>query len=269
MRPAKAFAKINLALVVGPVRPDGKHEIVTVYQRIGLADLVSLEPGPGLHVTGFDDDTLVTTALLALAKAAGVEPRWHVHIEKSIPVASGLGGGSSDAATALELANESLASPLAPGALHELAGQIGADVPLFLSEPGPLLGTGDGTAVVPVDLPTDYTVLLVLPHGSEKASTGAVYASFDRRGGERGFDERRRAVQNALGARDLTLLPKNDLASSPLAPELERLGAFRADVTGAGPAVYGLFADPPAAEAARRAVRAAGETWICTAAWYG
>jgi 4-diphosphocytidyl-2-C-methyl-D-erythritol kinase len=269
VRLGNAFAKINLALVVGPRRPDGKHELATVYQRVGLVDLVSVEPGSDLHVTGFEGDTLVTRALRTLGAAAAVEPNWHVHIEKAIPVAAGLGGGSSDAAAALELANESLDSPLGAEPLRLLAAEIGADVPLFLEEPGPLMGTGDGTTVVPVDLPTDYTVLLVLPHGAVKESTASVYAAFDQRGGERGFDERRRALVAAIAVRDLRGFPKNDLASSPLAAELERLGAFRADVSGAGPTVYGLFENAVAAEAARPALEPEGAIWICTPTWYG
>ena len=68
---------------------------------------------------------------------------------------------------------------------------------------------------------------------------------------------------------DLAALPANDLASSPLADELKELGAFRADVTGAGPAVYGLFAGREQAEAARRALSARGRTWLTAPAWYG
>ena len=69
--------------------------------------------------------------------------------------------------------------------------------------------------------------------------------------------------------RDLAALPANDLASSPLAEELRALGAFRADVSGAGPTVYGLFHHKPAAQAAQRALKRVGRTWITTPAWYG
>ena len=112
MRRAPAAAKINLALVVGPPGEDGRHEVTTVLQRIDLTDRVSIMAAPALTVTGFADDTLVRKALLALADTAGVEPRWAARIQKRIPVASGLGGGSSDAATALRLANETLDRPV-------------------------------------------------------------------------------------------------------------------------------------------------------------
>ena len=109
---ATAPAKLNLALVVGPVRGDGKHEVVTVMTPLELADDVDLESAEALSVEGFAGDTLVRGALLALASAAGTDGRWRVTIEKRIPVAAGLGGGSSDAATALRLANATLDEPL-------------------------------------------------------------------------------------------------------------------------------------------------------------
>ena len=270
MTQARAYAKINLALVVGPRLPSGKHELATVYQRLDLADTITFEPAAGLNVTGFDGDTLVTAALEALAVAAGVEPRWHVHVEKSIPVAAGLGGGSSDAATALRLVNETLAEPLATAELRRLAAEIGADVPFFL-EPGTRLGTADGTQTEPIELPLDYTVCLLAPAGAAKGSTAAVYSAFDAHHGEEGFPVRRAAliaaVRSASVATDLAALPPNDLASSPFAAELESLGAFRADVSGAGPVVYGLFEREAEARGAASAVAGSGETWICKPTW--
>lgn len=272
MRRIPATAKLNLALVVGPARPDGKHELVTVFQRIDLADRIELAAAPALRVDGFVADTLVRGALEALAAAAGVEPRWRVRIHKRIPVAGGLGGGSSDAAAALELANETLAEPLPHERLHELACGLGADVPFFLAD-GPQRGAGDGTDLTPLDLPQDYFVLLLLPDGVEKQSTGAVYAAFDERDGARGWRERRAALDEALARvrrpRDLAALPPNDLARSPLSDELRRLGAFRADVSGAGPTVYGLFQHRRHAEAAKRVLKPDGRLWITVPAWYG
>jgi 4-diphosphocytidyl-2-C-methyl-D-erythritol kinase len=269
---APAPAKINLALVVGPLRDDGKHEVVTVMQRIDLVDRIELEEGPELRIDGFAGDTLVRAALCELARAAGVEPRWRVQIEKRIPVAAGLGGGSSDAATALRLANETLAEPLPAEDLHGVAAQIGADVPFFLAD-GPQLGSGDGSELEPLDLPQDFLVVVLLPHDKGKSSTADVYAAFDGRHGVEGFAERREALVDALAAverpRDLAALPPNDLSSSPEAEELRAAGAFRADVSGAGPALYGLFHHRRDADAARRALRRLGRTWIAAPAWYG
>jgi len=269
---APAPAKVNLALVVGPLRDDGKHEIVTVYQRVGMSDRIDVTPAAKLQVDGFPGDTLVRDALEALAVRAGVEPRWHATIEKRLPVAAGLGGGSSDAATALRLANATLSEPLPPEALHQVAARLGADVPFFLAE-GPQLGTGDGTTLTPLELPQDFWVLLVLPRRAEKASTASVYAAFDERDGARGWEERRDALLEGLAGvrrpRDLAALPLNDLARSSITGELLELGAFRADVSGAGPTVYGLFHHKRAAEAAKRALKRPDGTWITPPAWYG
>ena len=185
MRSARAFAKINLALVVGAPR-DGKHDVATVLQLIDLHDTIAIEAAETLVVEGFAEDTIVRDAVEALARAAGCEPRWRVGIEKRIPVAAGLGGGSSDAATALTLANESLDEPLAPDDLHLVAARVGADVPFFLVG-GAQLGTDDGTVLERLELPTDYSVVLVVPTGVTKTSTGDVYRAFDARGGADGF----------------------------------------------------------------------------------
>ena len=269
---APAPAKINLALVVGPTRADGKHDVVTVLQRVDLADRVAIEPGAALTVTGFAGDTIVRDALTALAAAADVEPRWSATITKRIPLAAGLGGGSSDAATALRLANETLARPLPVVELRTLAATLGADVPFFLGD-GPQLGRGDGSALEPLDLPQDYWIVLVQPKGVAKSSTAAVYAAFDERGGANGWDERRARLDGALAEirrpRHLTALPPNDLGASPLSDTLLRRGAFRADITGAGPTVYGLFHHRRQAEAARRELRTAGTTWLTVPVWYG
>ena len=272
MSRAPAPAKINLALVVGPLRDDGKHEVLTVLQRIDLVDRIELEEAPELMVDGFAGDTLVGAALRELARAAGIEARWRVKVEKKIPVAAGLGGGSSDAATALRLANETLPEPLPAEDLHGVAAQIGADVPFFLAD-GPQLGSGDGSELEPLDLPQDFWVVVLLPRDKGKSSTADVYAAFDARHGVEGFAERREALVDGLAAvnrpRDLAALPPNDLVRSPLAEELRAAGAFRADVSGAGPAVYGLFHHRRDADAARRTLRRLGRTWLAAPAWYG
>jgi 4-diphosphocytidyl-2-C-methyl-D-erythritol kinase len=262
---AEAPAKLNLALVVGPRRPDGMHELVTVLTRLALADTVSVRHAASTRVDGFEGDTLVRGALDALASEVGGTARFEARIEKRIPVAAGLGGGSSDAATALVLANDLLGQPLPRARLERLGAGLGADVPFFLHD-GPRLGTGDGRTLEPVTLPNDYTVLLVHPFGGAKESTRAVYEAFDVRGGEAGFDERCLALRAALArvrtAEDLAALPRNDLVSSPVTAELRALGAVRADVTGAGPIVYGLFADPEDAGQAATVLGERGEIWI-------
>jgi len=262
---ALAPAKLNLALVVGPRRADGYHELLTVYERLQLADRLELAPAERLTVDGFPEDTLVRGALELLAAAAGVEPRWRVTIEKEIPVAAGLAGGSSDAAAALGLANATLPEPLPETRLHKLAERVGADVPFFL-RPGAHLGQGRGTELEPLELPRDYAVLLWLPDGAAKTSTGDVFAAFEARSGSTGFGERCTALADALARvrtpRDLAAFPPNDLVRDERGEELRGLGAFRADVTGAGPTLYGLFDGAEAAQHALEALSGRGRLWL-------
>ncbi len=263
---SRAPAKINLALVVGPTRDDGLHEVATILQRIKLHDTISLEPASQLEVHGFGDDSLVRRALEAVAAAAAVEPSWRARIDKRIPVAAGLGGGSSDAAAAIQLSNDLLDEPLPRAMLRRIARGLGVDVAFFL-EPGPQLGLGDGTMLRPADLPQDYSVLLLHPRDAAKTSTGDIYRRFE---GESGFEERRaRVIEIATAGNraDLAALPDNDLASSSLAADLRDLGAFRADVSGAGPVVYALFRERGAAKAAASVVKPLGETWLTAPAW--
>lgn len=271
---AVAAAKVNLALVVGPRRADGLHELATVLQRIDLCDRLELEAAPTLEVVGFREDSLVRGALERLAAVAGTEPRWRVRLTKEIPVAAGLGGGSADAAAALQLGNRTLAEAVSPDRLHELAVSLGADVPFFL-EPGPKLAEGAGERLSTLELPQDFWVVVALPRRGAKDSTGAVYSRFDALDGAAGFEERKAALLEALARvrrpRDLAQLPPNDLAApaggAPLADELRAAGAFRADLSGAGPAVYGLFHRRPEAESAARRVRREARSWIVAPVW--
>ena len=268
-----AAAKINLALVVGPRREDGMHEVATALQRIDLCDRVELEPGDGLAVAGFDD-TIVGSALRRLAAEAGVRPAWHVRIGKEIPVAAGLGGGSADAAAALKLANAALPEPLSPERLAAVAAAVGADVPFFLA-PGPKLAEGAGGRLTPLDLPQDYWAVIVHPRRLAKHSTGAVYARFDELGGRPGFEERKAGLLDALARvrtpADLAALPPNDLAEAsgavPWADELRAGGAIRADVSGAGPAVYGLFESRREARSAARRFGRHHRVWTVPPVW--
>ena len=273
-RRAVAAAKINLALVVGPERPDGYHEIATVMQRVDLTDLVELRPAAELSVIGFAGDTIVRGALERLAAAAGVEPGWQVRLEKRIPLAAGLGGGSADAAAALVLANGTLPRRLSPDELRDVAAGIGSDVPYFL-DPGPKLVQGRGERLTALALPQDFWVLVALEPGAAKASTGAVYARFDELGGAAGFGERRERLVAAIAtcrrARELAGLPPNDLAAAAaptqLPARLVEAGAFRADVSGAGPAVYGLFTHRRDALAAERSLPRGTRSWVAAAVW--
>jgi 4-diphosphocytidyl-2-C-methyl-D-erythritol kinase len=273
-RRAVAAAKINLALVVGPRRDDGLHEVATVLQRLDICDRIELEAADGLAIEGFPGDTIVGRALLRLAAETGNEPAWRVRITKEIPVSAGLGGGSADAAVALRLANETLPEPLLPERLHVLAASLGADVPFFLA-PGPKLAEATGGRLSALELPQDFWVVLALPRALEKGSTGEVYARFDALGGGPGFPSRKDELLEALARvgrpADLAALPPNDLAeasgAAPLATMLRAAGAFRADVSGAGPAVYGLFETRREARAAARRLGRRKRVWVAAPVW--
>jgi len=266
-------AKINLALLIGPVRPDGLHEVVTVMQRIDICDSVTLNRAPALVVEGYRKDTLVRSALTKLSAAADNGAAWRVRLEKRIPLAAGLGGGSADAGAALSLANRTLSTPLADAQLAELAAEVGADVPFFLT-PGPKLAEGAGERLRPLELPQDYWVVVALPRLARKTSTADVYRRFDELNGAEDFDERRQTLLAALASvrrpRDFAAFPPNDLATAGrpgAVDELLERGAFRADVSGAGPAVYGLFHHRADAARAARRLRARARVWLVAPVW--
>ena len=225
-------------------------------------------PLPTSRVTGFPDDTLVRSALELLERGDG-------RVTGTRASRSGSRSPRVSAAAAPTPPRRSrsrtstLPQPLPRERLHALAAQLGSDVPFFLTD-GPQLATGTGTDLEPLDLPQDFWIVLVLPRDEQKRSTADVYDAFDSGAG---FEERRDELLAALDAvrrpADLAALPPNDLASSPLAAELLAAGAFRADVSGAGPAVYGLFVHERDATSAAHRLRSSGRVWITAPAWYG
>ena len=276
--PARALApaKINLGLFLGPAREDCRHELVTVMQSISLADELTLEPAPAGAVQdevvcpGVDAErNLAAAALRAFRAATGWDaPPLRLRIDKRIPVAAGLGGGSADAAAALRLARH--ASGLGDDRLlHELGAALGADVPAQI-EPGRWLATGAGEVLEGLPDPNpEWFGLLVLPSAAE-LSTGAVYGEADRLGVGRSAAEladRRGALRSALELSApvpaASELLENDLerAAISLCPEIadalaqaRDVGAEIALVSGSGPTVVGLF---PHANGLGRSQRAA------------
>ena len=261
---ARAPAKINLGLFVGrtpPTREDGRHELVSAMQSISLADELTLEDAHGaphdeVVCAGVAGENLAARALALFREATG----WRhgplrLSIEKRIPVAAGLGGGSADAAATLRLAHA--ASGLGDlDLLHVLAGKLGADVPAQVT-PGRWLATGAGERLEALPDPVSPLGVLVLAQTSG-LSTAEVYAEADRLGlGRDAFvlGERRQALVRALEL-GLTLpadacLLHNDLqaASIALCPaialaleQVREAGAETALVSGSGPSVVGLYA---------------------------
>ncbi len=259
---ARAPGKVNLCLFVAEPREDGLHPLVSVVQALSLADELTLEPagGDGDEVVcpGVEGPNLAARALALYREATGWDaPPQRLTIEKRIPVAAGMGGGSADAAAALRLVAHAAGRPVPP----ELAPRLGADVASLL-RPGRVLMTGAGEHVEPL-APASLGVL-VLPVEAE-LSTPAVYREADRLGLTRSHAEL--AQLDGL-VRVGTWAPENDLqdAARSLCPlidaALEAARAAGADhslVSGSGPTVVGLFggADGPA----RAAAAASGCRW--------
>jgi 4-diphosphocytidyl-2-C-methyl-D-erythritol kinase len=259
---ARAHAKVNLDLRVLGTRPDGYHELRTVFQSIELHDVVTAEAVPGPFVlrcrtraVPTDERNLVWRAAVSLWRALGRgdAPRdTEVTIEKAIPMEAGLGGGSADAAAALQaLARLWGGAPMS--LLREVGGAIGSDVPFFLSG-GTALGLGRGDEIYPlVDLPRHWVVVVRPPFG---VSTAEAYGWYD--------EDRAAGVREPRG--DLQMLPVpwpsraaqmiNDLEPPVIRrhPEILALkqalresGAVAASMSGSGSAVFGLFRTRPAA----------------------
>ena len=179
-RSIPAYAKINLSLEVVGRRDDGYHEVATILQTVDLADTVELRRADGLTVECDDAElsgerNIVWDAALALAKHAGIAPDAHITIEKRIPVAAGLGGGSADAAAALRGLNTLWGLNLPGAELAAIASTLGSDVP-FLLDGGLALGTGRGDelARLPAWL-SRSPLLLVAPAESIPAKTPTLY----------------------------------------------------------------------------------------------
>lgn len=268
-----AYAKVNLCLALGPTRPDGRHELVTLFQSVTLADELTFELGaPGaddeVRCPGVEGENLVARALRALREAGWDGPPLRVTIDKRIPVAAGMGGGSADAAAVLRHAAR--LAPLPRPALDEIAARLGADVPAQLA-PGASIGLGAGDEVHAVAALAPHSVL-VLPQRAA-LSTADVYREADRLGLGRSADELRdllgdlRAALAALAAGSLPArLIVNDLQPAaislcpPIATALERAlgsGADQAIVCGSGPTVIGLFWGADAPHRARAAAQRA------------
>ena len=264
---ARAPAKINLALSVGPVRPDGFHDVATAYHAVSLYDEVVATAADALSVsvsgvTGVpvddvpaDGTNLAAAAAVALAERAGVEPAVSLHITKGIPVAGGMAGGSADAAAALVACDALWQTGLSRAALLELAADLGSDVPFSLVG-GTALGTGRGELLTPVLARGRFHWVVALADGG--LATPEVYAQCDRLRADHRVTEPRvaDALMAALRSGDADALGaalRNDLqeAALSLRPELgqtlatgREAGALGGLVSGSGPTVVLLARGP-------------------------
>jgi 4-diphosphocytidyl-2-C-methyl-D-erythritol kinase len=262
----RAFAKINLSLRVVGTSADGYHELRTVFQSIALHDTLTFQRTRGPFrlscsdpACPIDDANLVWRAADLMWRAArrpGTLGGVSVRITKRIPIGSGLGGGSSDAAATLRACAALWRARVTPRELKRMAAALGADVPFFL-EGGTALGTGRGDILTRLpDTPPAWVVLAVPSFG---VSTKDAYGWWDadHRGepgsaaGELGND-----LQNPVAARH------PDIARTVAA--LASAGASQAAMSGSGSAVFGLFTSRAAAERAARRLGARSRRAIVT-----
>jgi 4-diphosphocytidyl-2-C-methyl-D-erythritol kinase len=247
----RAPAKLNLCLFVGPVREDGLHEIRSLFCPLLLADSITVSDATTdeVHCPGVDGPNLAAAALAGLRDLGWDAGPIRVEIEKRIPVAAGLGGGSADAAAVLRLARH------LPG-VDELAVKLGADVPSQL-EPRFSLVAAAGESVEPLPPPADFGVVAI--PGARGLRAGDVYAELDRSGLLRDADDLaemesqlREAGSRGASPLDYAELLRNDLEAPALSldpeigPALDALreaGAARVLVAGSGPTAIGLCTD--------------------------
>jgi len=268
-----APAKLNLCLYLGRVREDGLHELCSLFEPLALADLIEVSPADRDEVIcpGVEGENLAVKALAGLRERGWEREPLRIEIEKRVPVAAGLGGGSGDAAAILRLAAGEVAD------LPELAAELGADVPSQL-RPGLALVRGAGERIELLPEPAEHAVVL-LPGGGG-LSTAAVFAEADRLGLGRAdveLDDLTARLREVAGAGasplDYSDLLVNDLESAALSlrPDiggaleaLRAAGAPKAILSGSGPTAVGLFGDLDAATVAAERLDAE-EAIVCAA----
>jgi 4-diphosphocytidyl-2-C-methyl-D-erythritol kinase len=277
-------AKVNLHLRVGRLRPDGYHELSTVYHAVGLYDELTARVGDTLTLTmegegagslPLDETNLVMRAARLLAGHTDRPAHARLHLRKQIPIAAGLAGGSADAAAALVACDALWQTHLARDELAELAGSLGCDVP-FLVLGGTALGTGRGELVSPV-LATGHAWHWVVAFADVGLATAAVYAELDRlryQGShiDAGTPDQLLAALRQHDPRVLAAALGNELQAAALSlrPQLAATleaglsaGALAGIVSGSGPTCVFLAKD--AGQAAALAATL-GESDVCRAA---
>lgn len=277
-------AKINLSLAVGPLRADGYHELVTVFHAVSLYDEITARAARGLSlsveplrrdsdVAGVpqDESNLAWRAALLLAEHARVEPEVRLTIRKDIPVAGGMAGGSADAAAALVACDALWGTGLRRDELHDLAGQLGSDVP-FALHGGTAIGTGRGEHISPVLAAAGLDWVIAVMDGG--LSTPKVFETCDalrRREGhetpEPGVHADLMAALRSRDARKVGAALYNDLqpSSIELMPEIGEVleigraaGACGSLVSGSGPTTVFLVDSPVAGAEVEEQLRTSG-----------
>jgi 4-diphosphocytidyl-2-C-methyl-D-erythritol kinase len=268
-----AEAKINLALEVLAKRPDGYHEINTIFRKIRQPhDIISIEASTGYLLTTNDrtldtgSSNLITQAVQAVTSELNeLMPRYHFHLAKRIPTGAGLGGGSSDAAIALKITNELFGSLLNDEKLFEIAIKLGADVPFFLSPARTAIATGIGELLTPIELHVGFHILIVKPSSVsisskdayrglrlEETTTGTSYREL--LGATLSIKNAKELFRNDFEA----VLFEQNVKLPILKEHVYDLGADFVQMTGSGSAFFALFQDASIAHQASEALRAEG-----------
>ena len=255
----KAYAKINLVLNIGDLRPDGYHDIQTIMQSLELHDDVTVEQtgGTGITVTASvdtiptDESNLAAKAVKAFAAKTGVPADGlSIHIEKRIPVAAGLGGGSSDAAATLRALNVLYETNLSVDELAEIGIEVGSDVP-FCVHGGCAYVEGKGDMVVPTTPMPQCIIVIGKPDLA--ISTEKMYQRFDQAELPQHADhtpeimlglrwENLKAVAESVGNAFEQVLMKNERNTVDMMKEvMNQFGTLGTAMTGSGPAVFGIF----------------------------
>lgn len=266
----QAYAKINIGLYVVERRPDGFHNIETVFHRIGIADVLRLEPAATIRVTSSspeapsDQTNICYKAAAVLQTHLGMTQGVHIHIEKHVPVGAGLGGGSADAACVLRELPGLWKGAVPEAMLRAMALKLGSDVPYFLS-PGSAVAAGRGELLTYFDLDVPYSILLCNP--GIHVATGWAYGQITPGTGGKPADL---VAVVREGMRDPAVLReqlRNDFEPVVFKahPEVRAVkeqmlaaGAVFAMMSGSGSTVYGFFRDEPAAHRCAAPFAAAG-----------
>ncbi|NWF97912.1 MAG: 4-(cytidine 5'-diphospho)-2-C-methyl-D-erythritol kinase [Nitrospirae bacterium] len=259
----EAPAKINWFLKITGKREDGYHSLITLMQCISLYDILEFEPAEKIEVISdlnipLEENYIYKAAML-LKKAYSIRKGARIFLKKNIPIAAGLGGGSSDAAHTLIGLNKLWSIGIRNKELMELSFKLGSDVPFFLAGNIALV-EGFGEKVTPVDMKGTLILLIVKP--SLSISTAWAYSAFDKNTKLTKKNIDIKLLIQALNDRDfarLATLTDNELepaviSSYPVVKELKEnlieSGALFSSMTGSGSSVYGVFHDIEMAEKA-------------------
>ncbi|MBI4341972.1 MAG: 4-(cytidine 5'-diphospho)-2-C-methyl-D-erythritol kinase [Candidatus Omnitrophica bacterium] len=272
----QAPAKLNLYLRILGKRVDGFHELETVFERLDLVDELTFDASPrGLELTCTDpalscgEDNLVVKAARLLQQVTGTSQGARIHLTKRIPVAAGLGGGSSDAATTLNGLNRLWGIGFDQPSLLQLAAELGSDIAFFLTGSPFAIGRGRGERCEPVGASCVLAQVLVVP--AERLSTKTVYASaqFDLTASKPSSTMIVHALHNgSLG--ELAQGLWNDLEPeairrcpviSVIQSRLRDLGCLGVCVSGSGTSVFGLCADAARAREIAQRLRQESVPW--------